>query len=617
MARPEISISAPRVLVVGQTCSIEIDVVPEKDLALEFIDATLTCDQGWSVGSGKNQVRYRLNDPNLVHRVMGEGVLVAKTRARFTAQFTLPLNTPPTHHISPAYAKMRLRIHVSIPWWLDGRHDYDFVVRLPAPPRVERTPSAIRSTPVTAAADKPRIEVALASTRLIVGETLVGTCAVFHMDDSDPREVELSIMPVLKLHGRGRAREGRGDRFISTLTLPAGSAGSGVPFELPIPTTLPPTFSTSSHEISWYLEARSGSFFGKKVEVLIPIVLIDASAAATTPRLTAAPRLGDAQVAATFASFAERNGWHPADVDNDDEPNGRQLSIGKTCEGTELRISYAYQGEAGTFLVARLASPPLGLGLAVSPSSSLRHMFFADVEVDISAWDRGHHVVARSAAQAIPVLQAIVPALMKADHLGTLVRWTDEEMVFEVPCPIVDERVLAAMEWDLEAIAVVAVAAERTVAPPPAVTVDLPAWQSLATWLRGRLTMGDLSIDGTLDAAPVSIGLTWTDDDHPSRVVVDVGDPDAASADLRAIRISLPRPARDVLGNVGAEKIVDLVTRWSTEITDLRVVDGVASAAFAVPEGAAPIIDAARVRGLVEQLRAVLVALDLGAGPYR
>ncbi len=619
MARPEISITAPKVLVVGQICSIEIDVLPEKDLKLEFIDATLTCDQGWSVGSGKNQVQYRLKYPNLVHRLTGEGVLAAKTPARFTAQFMLPLDTPPTHFISPAYSKMRLRIHVSIPWWLDGRHDFDFVVRLPAPPRVERTPSAIRSTPVTAAADKPRIEVALASTRLIVGEMLVGTCAVFHMDDSDPREVELSIVPTLLLHGRGRARERRGDGFTSTLTLPAGSAGSGVPFELPIPTTLPPTFATSSHEITWWLVARSGSFFGKKVEVSIPIELIDASAAATTPRLTASPRLGDAQVAATLASFAQRTGWRTGngDADGDDDGESRQLSVEKTYEGTDLRISYAYQGEAGTFLVARLANPSLGLGLAVSPSSSLRHLFFADVEVDISAWDRAHHVVARSAAQAIPVLQAIVPTLMKGKHLGTLVRWTDDEMVFEVPCPIVDERVLAAMEYDLEAIAVALVAAERIVTPPPAVTVDVHAWQSLAAWLRGRLTTGDLSLDGTLDSAPVSIELTWTDDARPSRVVVDVGDPDAASADLRAIRISLPRPARDVLGNVGAEKIVDLVTRWSTEITELRVIDGVASAAFAVPDGPAPVIDAARVRGLVEQLRAVLVALEPGAGPYR
>ncbi|MBA3452488.1 MAG: hypothetical protein H0T42_05255 [Deltaproteobacteria bacterium] len=282
-----------------------------------------------------------------------------------------------------------------------------------------------------------------------------------------------------------------------------------------------------------------------------------------------------------------------------------------------MQVAYAYRGEAGTFLVARVAGPSLGLGLAVTPSSSLRHVFFADVEVDITAWDRAHHVVARSSAQAIPVLKMIVPALMRAPRLGALVRWTDEELVFHVPCSLVDQTVLEGVTADLETVARAMIAAERTVGPPPSLTVDIAAWHALSSWLRGTLTMGDLSIDGTLDAAPVSVGLTWNDDDHPIRVVATVGDPDAASADLRAITLSLPRPARDVLGNVGAENIVDLVTRWPAEIIDLRVVDGVASAAFGVPEGTAPVIDAARVRGLVEALRAVLAALDPGAGPYR
>jgi hypothetical protein len=332
--------------------------------------------------------------------------------------------------------------------------------------------------------------------------------------------------------------------------------------------------------------------------------------------LTAAPRLGDEQVAALFAAFAARTGWRVGEPGGDDDEGGK-LAIETAIETAELRISYAYLGEAGTFLVGRIANPSLGLGLAVTPSSSLRHVFFKDVEVDITAWDRAHHVVARSASQAIPVLQAIVPALMRAQRLGTLARWSDDELVFEVPSSMIDESVLAGMAADLTAVALAVIAAERTVAPPPTVTVDLGAWQRLATWLRGRLTAGDLSIDGTLDAAPVSVGLTWDEDHHPTRVVVTVGDPDIASADLRAITISLPRPARDVLGNVGAEKIVDMVTRWSTEIADLRVIDGVASAAFAVPEGDAPVIDAARVRELVEALRAVLVALDPGTGPYR
>jgi len=617
MARPTVTISAATAPVVGQTFVVEIDVLPDDDLKVEFIDAKLTCDQGWQVGSGKSQITFRVKSPNLVHRLAGEGVLPGQTTTRFTASFTLPPGTPPTHELSPAWSRMRLRVHISIPWWIDGRHDYDFAVRLPAPPRVERTPRAIRSTPLDAAADKPRIELGLASTRLIVGEKLVGTCAVFHLDDSEPREVELSIVPVLVLHGVGRARDRRGDAVTHTLTLPAGSAGSGVPFELVIPPSLPPTFACVSHEISWFLVARSGSFFSKKVDVSVPIELVDASAAMFTLPLTAAPRLGDEQVEAQFAAFAARAGWRVCDPDAEPAHGGGQFSIKAALDDAEVRIAYAYRGEQGTFLLGRVRTPSLGLGLAVTPSSSLRHVFFKDVEVDISAWDRGHHVVARSASQAIPVLRAIVPALVRAQQLGALVRWTDDELVFERPVSAIDEQVLADIAADLSAVATAVVAAERTVTPPPTVTVEVGAWQALATWLRGRLTAGDLSIDGTLDGAPVSIGLAWDEGDHPTRVVVSVGDPEAASAELRAITVSLPRPARDVLGNVGAEKVVELVTRWSTDIADLRVLDGVASAWLPVPDGEAPVIDAARVRELVLGLRAVLVALDPGTGPYR
>jgi len=617
MGRPTVTIAATTPPIIGQPFAIEIDVHPDEELKVEFIDATLTCDQGWRIGSGNDQIWYRVKFPNLVHRVMGEGVLPGQTTTRFTGQFTLPPGTPPTHEVTPAWSRMRLRVHVSIPWWIDGRHDYDFIVRLPAPPHVERTPRAIRSTPLDAAPDKPRIELGLASTRLIVGENLVGTCAVFHLDDREPREIELSIVPVLVLHGRGRDRDRRGDARKTTLTLPAGSAGRSVPFSLAIPASLPPTFSCASHDITWWLVARSGSFFGKKVEVSVPIELVDASAAMFTLPLTAAPRLGGEQVAAQLAAFAARTGWRAGDLDGDDVGGGDPLSIATAIGAAEVRISYAYRGEHGTFLVGRVANPSLGLGLGVTPSSSLRHAFFKDVEVDISAWDRAHHVVARSAPQAIPVLRAIVPTLMGAQQLGVLVRWTDDELVFERPVSAIDETVLAGIAADLSSIALAVVAAERTVAPPPAVAVDLGAWRDLATWLRGRLTTGELSIDGTLDAAPVSIGLAWDEDDHPARVLVSVGDPQAASADLRTITLSLPRPARDVLGNVGAEPLVELVTRWSTEIADLRVIDGVASAWFPVPDGKPPVIDAARVRELVLGLRAVLVALEPGTGPYR
>lgn len=127
--------------------------------------------------------------------------------------------------------------------------------------------------------------------------------------------------------------------------------------------------------------------------------------------------------------------------------------------------------------------------------------------------------------------------------------------------------------------------------------------------------IGDLSIIGKLDGLHVDLGLGW-EGSRATSVHLAVGDPEAASAELRAIAIALPRPASDVLVVIAAERLIDQVTRWPEDVVNLRVADGVASASLLV-SGERPTIDVARVRELVLALRAVLAALDPGGGPYR
>jgi hypothetical protein len=401
--------------------------------------------------------------------------------------------------------------------------------------------------------------------------------------------------------------------------LPAGSAGTNVPFELQLPRSLTPSFETVSHKLAWWLVATSGSFFGTKVNVSLPLEIVDASAAATTTILAAAPRLGDERVATLFARFAASAGWRGGAIDDDGEDArlAGQFSIERDVDDSELRIAYAYRGEEGTFVVSRISHPPLGLDLAVTPSSSLRHVFFKDVEVDIAVWDRAHHVNARAADQAIPPLRAIVPTLMRSGRLGSLVRWDDDAIVFERPIAGLEEPDLAVLSHELIQLATVITGARHTIAPPAGIAVDLDAWQRLAKWLDGRFTVGDLSIDGTLDHAPVTAALEWIDG-QPKCVRATLGDPEAASAELRAIAISLAHPASDVLhAEPAIERLVERVSAWPPELVELRVTDGVASAAYVIPAGDPPVVETSRVRELIEALRGVLVALDPGAGPYR
>jgi hypothetical protein len=612
VAKPDVSISANNPVFAGQKLTIEVDVTTEKETKVQYIDATLTGDQGWRIGSGKNSVTHRVKYPHDVAQLMGEGVLPAGTTTRFAAVFMLPAALAPTHKMTPAWGALKLKIHISIPWRIDGRYHYEFEARVPPPANAQRSPHVVRSTSRQAAHDKPRIELGLASTTLAVGETLVGSCAVYHLDDSAPREIELSLVPIIKITGR-RDREYRGSPSTVVLTLPAGRAGQSVPFKFPVPKNLIPTFRTATHQVDWWLVAETGSFFrGGRIDVAVPLVLVDATAAFQLAPLFAPPRLGDEQIAAIFAAFAAANDW----VGENEAPIEGDFAIRREVAGCTLLVEYAYRGADGTYLVSKVVPPRLGLGLHVRPSSALRHVFFADVEVDIDAWDRAHHVIARSPAQAVPFLRDVATALMKAGRLGTLVRWTDDELVFERPISAVDRDALATTAALLEMLAYAVAAALPAITPPPDVTVDVLAWKQLAQKLDATLALGDLALDGKIDGLPVDANLVWRDD-RAALVRVAVGDPDAASAELRQLDISLVRPAADVLRANAAERLVELVTRWPLDLVNLRVRDGVASAELVLPEAARPVIEADRVRELVHALRGVLLALDPGAGPYR
>jgi hypothetical protein len=617
VAKPAVQVLTAKTLYAGRKARITVEITANKTTKTDGIYARLFGEQGWTVGGGKQTVSSKIRWPEVIEfELSGPTTLAAGVMTPFIIEVTLPPGMAPSHDIDPAYARTELRVHVSIPWRLDGRYRFLLPVSVPPPDKVERTPYAVRSNQSSSAADKPRIELSLASTRLIAGETLVGTCAVYHMDDSKEREVELSLVPMLKLNSRMRDRERRGYPLTTKLMLPVGSSGSGVPFRLGLPRTMAPTFTSVTHDLEWWLVARTGSFFGGRVDLSVPLELVDASAAATTAKLTEAPRLGDERIATLFASFAAKYGWTGSDpeVDADDPPAG-QFSIEREVGDSLIRIAYDYRGEEGTFLIARVEHRSLGLALNVSPSSTMRHVFWKDIEVDISAWDRAHHVVARFAEQAVPFLRQVVPELMKSRWLGTMLRWSDTEMVWQAPMATLGMNDLATIDADLSRIAEVIGDARTKIVPPTNISVDLDAWRSLASRCKGHLAYGDMSISGTFDGVPVAITPHWHEGAMTS-VRVAYGDPELAGDVLRKVDLSLAKPAHEVLGRDVAESLVDMLTRWPSDIVNLRVTDGVAGATLLVA-GTPPVLDAARARELLDMLRNVLAALSPGSGPYR
>ncbi|HUQ05779.1 MAG TPA: hypothetical protein VM261_24930 [Kofleriaceae bacterium] len=604
---PKVVIFSPRTLLVGRPYDVEVVITTPEPLDVDFVEARVEGEQGWAVGSGKSRTSRREVFPELALRMMEASTLPAgETRLR--ARFTLPPGTPPSHEVRPAWAYLDLHVRVGIPWWPDGHYRFTLPVRIPPPAHIERVPRAFRSS--SDSPDDKRLELSLPSTTFIAGETITGSCAIFHVDDRKERELEIALVPHLSLVG-WRTREREGSALGVTIRIPAGAAGTNIPFQFKLPPTIVPTFETLTHQLSWQLVASTGSFFSGKLELAVPLTVVDASAADVVQALALPPRLADERVGQLFDQLAVRGGWQRARTTRDGD-----VVVEQEVDTSTARLTYTYRGEDGTFLISTVERPSLGLGLVVTPSSSIRHVFFEDVEVDIADWDRRHLVAARAPAQAIPFLKQVVPVVKSAGELGSMVRWTDDAITFERQVGTLDEHQLAEIAATLAHVAAAINRAAFDIAPPPDVTLDVAAWRDLAHRLDGASGMGDLSIDGTLDRARVSLGLERRDG-KPHGVRVSVGDPDAAGADLRAISLDLAHPRADILSTKNVEPIVEQVVGWPADVVELRLHDGVASALWLLPGGATPAMDAERVRQLVTELRTVLAALAPGAGPYR
>lgn len=599
---PLVQVHAPAHWYAGELYNVQFEVIAKDEMKVDFIDATLITEEGWQIKSGKQSIGFTWKSFERRVRLREFGVLPAGS-SQFSAQFGVPAALPPTHQVEPAWNVCALRVHVSIPWWPDGRYRFPLAVGHRIADQIERTPLVMRSTQIGERADKPRIELGLASSRLIAGEALTGSVALFHVDDDKPREVTLALVPSLALRGRGPDRHRRGDMFCRTIELPAGFAGKAHQFELAIPATITPSFASETHALEWHLLAKIGSFLGPNIALRAPLTIVDLSAARTTPRLLAPPRVADARVTAILAQYARAAGWTESQVDE-------QPAVERQAGDSELHIAYSYRGEDGTFLVGRVDHPSLGLGLAVKPSSAMRHVFFKDIEIDVAAWDRAHHVVARFPEQTIPFLRAAIGPALGERALGQLVRWDDSAIVFERPIASLEAAEVAALGSALGQVAAAIESARPQIEPPPGIAVDAAAWQELARWLRGTLGLGELAIDGELDRMPVALGLRWDREDRPEGLLVEVGHPDRASAALREVTIRLARPAQQYL-EVSRAELAERLARWPEDSVDLQILDGVARAALVGT------FDATRVRDLVQALRGLLAALDPEPGPYR
>jgi hypothetical protein len=577
-----------RPLFVDEPVQATIIVTTDRAIRIDFIDVKVRGRQGWLISTGESSSGIRRDVPSLALRLVGEGEL-SLGEHRFPVSFELPPPTAPTHELRPAYSRLLVDVHVSIPWWPDGRYSFTAPVRVKPPEHLERTPVLTRQ-PFAPKGNEPRIELSLASSTLVAGEMLAGSVAVFHLSDDKPRVVTLSFDALLALHGYGRPVSRLGAGYQSTVTIPTGGAGEAVPFRVALPTSMPPSFTSVTHDVSWVLTASTGSVFSGKLKLQVPLTIVDARAAAQVTPLTLAPQVADQRVVAAFERLSRQTGMRL--VDGGGEHPDEIPAVTRDIGDTHVRLGYAYRGTDGTFLCGRIAYPSLGLGLSVTPTSPLVDALRRDIHVDVSAWDRHHHVEARYAEQAVPFLRGALPGAASGD----LVRWTDDELVTARSIGSIEDADLAAMTESLVSLAESIDAARGLIGPPPGLDVDEAAWRDLAQRVRGTLSLGDLSIHGTLDMQPVSLGLVFDERDQPTTMGIAVGAPN----EVNALPIT--------------DRVRQLLLDIEAELPGVALRDGVASATLAADNGG---IDAPRVLEVARTLRGVLAALAEGDGPYR
>lgn len=611
MSKPTVQLFLPQMVQIGVPFRAECEVSSEDPAKIEFIDVRVLGTQGWAVGSGKSRVTERKRLPDQTARVMGEGAFAAGEQRRFAIELTIPAGAAPTHDTAPAYGYTAIHVHISLPWRIDVRESAFLQVRVPPPTSLQRLPGVVAPA---VAAGAPRIELALASVRLVAGEVLHGTVAVFHMDDREPRDIELALVPQFNLTSSWRERVRDGDGYRTAIRLPAGSAGQAVSFAMQVPSTALPSFRALTHAVTWRLEARTGSFFGGKASTAIALEILDPIAAQDIAPAPPPPRIADA---ASSEQFREAAAQRPGATLADDD---RALTA--EVDDVHVTVAYAYRQD-GDALVATLAYPTLGLDLRVAPSSALRHLFITDLEVDVAAWDRSHYADARFAEQAVPFMKAVIPAwpawpqTTTDDRKGTLVRWNDTELVFELPIArVVAGEVVAAFDRFVRLARQLA-QARAQLTPPPGLVIAAEAWTGLAAELEGHFSIGDLSLSGAIGGLPCEV--VWSRAEDGSDVfTAAVGQSELAAPDVAAIEFEVAVPARFS----AAPKVPDVValqlTQWPLDVQKLQVAGGIARARLVVRREGSPVtVEARRIRELLEGLRAVIATLSQTTGPYR
>ncbi|WP_437682894.1 hypothetical protein [Sorangium sp. So ce131] len=477
-SRPFIALRLPHVVHPGEALEVDISLDSESETPIDFVRATLQYTQVLRRGPDQEifDERERLV---MIEDVAGRGRLGVGVH-RYRASFVLPGDLPPTHAGAVAELRCRIRVLVSIPWWLDAEESAEVLIR---PARTAR-PKLEPFTSSSARGPGPFVEVSLPGRTFAPGDVMAGAVAFGGLAGSRPRALDVALIGVERARAQGRRASSEVYRGSFFRDLSGVREGQEVPFRLAAPAGLTPAFGTAEVSLEYALEAAIEHAEGRVVHS-VPVVV--GPFAPRGGREELRPRVGADRWRAVWERAGERAGLSLRE---------EGLGLRGVCAGCPVEVIPAEERSTSGLRATVRFAEPWGIDLAVRPRRLLER---GGVVTGDEGLDRRFRVRGREEAQ---VLAALTPALRAA-----LVMFHEADLddararVWWSVLAASDPRALNAFVMRVESLARALAEAGAALPPPAAMASSPPAWRRFAEESGGSLQVGPMRLTGYLEGA--------------------------------------------------------------------------------------------------------------------
>jgi hypothetical protein len=502
-SRPDVKLLlSPGVVQPGERLRAEaLFTSKSHETPVDFISMRLRGTTKIGVGSGKGRSIYE--GVFFEREWRSKAMKMFKGEMRLAAAFDIPANMPQTYFGGDASIAYLITVYVSIPWWPDREEEFHIPVALPPAPAPDPIPRTFATSTVGPRGTDAFMEMSLDATQIAAGDVVTGSISLQNLRGRKIRGIDLSFVETeIVTVPRPDTREAK--RFRLRVHDGSPAEGAAIPFRVRLPDKATPTFNTdgvlnnraqqSFMQVRTHVELRAVVAWGEDVILRVP-VLVATKASAPRQQLGWVAPVGRERQMIVWRAAAERMGLIA-------DPNAQRMTAQSGVVTVEVTAEHR---EKDFFLIAQLGWPNMGLDLEVNERKwtdalAVNLMKSGDENVDERF---AAHV--REPAQAKAIVETLA-SVMDFEEVAI----TDQGAVLTIRgAPHVPEKLEPFCKAALRAAEAFDQALKR-IAPPHLFAADVPAWEAMASRLRGRLDIGRMWIrDAVIGTTSVELGAVW------------------------------------------------------------------------------------------------------------